>query len=507
MKGKEPDTIQTTVSLNTACEIVKKFMSQYMRNTIGYMLTGSYATEQANATSDIDVVVINQYTRLIFVESFCYEGYKIQIIALPLLDIDYIIYKDAVIRKGVYLHQLATGIILNDKDNILKKLKQKCLSIYNRGPHKLSENEICHLRGKITTRIEDLKGCSNPDELYYIAIELYQFLIDAYFKINQKWIFTGKSAGRILKKEAYDFHELLKSAYIDVSRNDKSKLIRLAEYVLRPIGGTLYFTSTSVCSSLVIGDYLTIFVPTSHSQVNMHLVSALCTQFLHTMNKLAPKYNWIKINWLYGQSNQPGIFLICHSPNKRLNEELLPMIDIFVKSLDKTTLSLQANLMEYPYLYSPLDGIRSDKSKFLLYNLIKLLQKYGDIKVFYRIVFNLIKYIWNRMKNELKDNFLSTWVHLEEMFYQRENKLIIAKETELYQDLESVQYGSIELPDNLEECLQELMNECINFHKFSLLSTPYAQIQYLHKILQLINSIHIDIDIYIILKKIRLNHD
>lgn len=80
---------------------------------------------------------------------------------MPLLDIDYIIYKDTIVRKGVYLHQIATGIILSDKNGVLKKLKNKCMSIYERGPHKLSEGEIKQLRGKITTRIEDLKGNLN----------------------------------------------------------------------------------------------------------------------------------------------------------------------------------------------------------------------------------------------------------------------------------------------------------------------------------------------------------
>lgn len=498
-------------ALNSICGIVRRFMSLYMRNAVGYMLTGSYATKQANETSDLDVLVISRYTRSIFVESYCFEGYKVQIIALPMLDIDFIIYKDAIVRKGVYLHQLATGIILKDENQTLKKMKDRCAAIYRRGPHKLSDNEILHLRGKITTRIEDLKGNSNPDDVYYIAIELYQYLIEAYFKINNKWIFSGKSAGRILKTEATDFHDLLKTAYLEIASNNTLTLIKLAENVLYPIGGELHFTSTSVCSSLVIGDYLTIYIPTSYSQGNIHLTSSLCSQFIQTMNKLAPKYNWIKLNWFYGQSSQAGIFLICHSSNKNLNEELLPKIDMFVKSLDKTTLSLQANSMEYPYLYSPLDGIKYDKAKLLLYKLIYNLQNSNIALISCNALYQLINYMWKKLNDEFEEYASNIWEDLIGLFSQNTNayKFIYNEMPIIKQnfDYDFDRINSFKLPLEIEKYIDELMSACLYSDISFLLSTPNTQSQFLYKILQLIDSISTEADINAILKDIRLHHD
>lgn len=484
--------------VDEVCEVVKRFMDSYIRNNVGYMLTGSYATGQANETSDLDVVVICKYTRTIFIESFDFEGFKIQVIGLPLLDIDYIIYRDTKIRKGVYLHQLASGIILSDKRGILGTLKKKCSEIFCKGPQKLSETEIKNLRGKITTRIEDLRGDSDPDDLFYIAVELLQLLVEAIFNINQKWLFSGKSAGRILKKEFPGFHQQMKDSYREVAEGNRAALLGLSCSLVNSIGGELHFTSTSLCTSMAITDYLNIFIPTGADSVKHRISGALCQQFIKYMMTVAPKYGWIRIDWLNEQ--YPGIFLICHASKDIINDELIPLVDMFSKSLDRTSLAIQASSMSYPYYISPLESFYGEVLKKNVFRLIENLQKNRMVNIHPAILYNILKYFKIRIQEYDCGNEI--WKHIVEMYDQNfiyrnsMNPAVILSEN-IADSL-----SEYSLKDTVSALIENVVSGCMTYHRQSLLIGLEAQTQSLYRVIRILESIFPDIDFYSIIKTI-----
>lgn len=481
------------ITLKAACNLATKFMSLYMRNAVAYMLTGSYATCNANETSDLDVLVINRYSRSILIESYKFEGKKIQIIALPLLDIDYILYKDITIRKGVYLHQLTTGIILADENNILKQLQEKSKRIYKIGPHKLSDYEIYQLRGKITTRLEDLIGNKDRDEIYYIALELFQFLIDAYFKINQKWLFTGKYVGKVLKHEASDFHNLLINSYNAITNNDPAPLIKITEILLASIGGKLHFMSSLPYASYAFGEYLTIFIPTTNSFINRHFAETISSQFITSFNISAPQCNWLKLNWYHSIYKESGIFLICKASNQDINENLLPKIDIFVKSLDKTSLAYQSNCMEYPYQLSPLDGIKFEKFKSLTFELLIYLQNINSNKILYNTIYSLINHIWEILKISFQEEeALSIWKDVIILISNNEkncNFIFDSKNKIAILNNEEAQlHHNFILPTNVKSYVEQLILEYIKNENDLFLPVLESTTQLIYKIFQLMEA-------------------
>ena len=67
---------------------IKLFVNEYFPETPHVLLTGSFNTPFFNESSDLDIILISNWHRDSFVESYDYNGLKMQVIVLPLYDID-----------------------------------------------------------------------------------------------------------------------------------------------------------------------------------------------------------------------------------------------------------------------------------------------------------------------------------------------------------------------------------------------------------------------------------
>ena len=105
-------------------EQIKQFIKNYFPNPCGVMITGSFVTKYFNETSDLDVIVLSNLYRNLFIESYLFHGIKIQVIVMPVFDLDSLLLKDLQ-SGGIYIGQLNKGIILKDTNEILHKLQIK----------------------------------------------------------------------------------------------------------------------------------------------------------------------------------------------------------------------------------------------------------------------------------------------------------------------------------------------------------------------------------------------
>lgn len=184
---------------------VREFSKEYFPHNYGVMLTGSVLTKNFNSESDIDVIILSNIFRNVFIESYDYDGHKIQAIVMPLYDLDDMICRDCNIG-GIYMHQLYNGYILYDPMRALSRLKSVSSTIYKQGPAQINKFQLNQLRGRITSRLEDLIGNDSMEENVYTMLDLYPRIIALFFQINNTWLFSGKLAAREVQKIDNIFH-------------------------------------------------------------------------------------------------------------------------------------------------------------------------------------------------------------------------------------------------------------------------------------------------------------
>lgn len=129
---------------------VKSFLTEYFPHAYGAMITGSFLTEKFNETSDVDIIIPSNIFRSVCIDTYDYDGIKMQCIIFPVFDLESLIQYDLK-NGGVFICQVSKGIILKDHGNIFENFKAKIQILYERGPAQISRftlnqyrNGICH---------------------------------------------------------------------------------------------------------------------------------------------------------------------------------------------------------------------------------------------------------------------------------------------------------------------------------------------------------------------------
>lgn len=185
---------------------VKTFVDEYFPKTSNILITGSFNTPFFNETSDLDIVLISDWHRDTFVEAYEYNRIKMQIIMLPLYDIDGVIYRDIAKGRGAIISMLAKGMIIRDKNNLLKRLNLYCKNLYERGPVQAKKEVIDRFRAQTTSCIEDLEGTEDFSEQAFTVLEAYNNILRLFLYKKRLWGYNGKAASREIKYRDEAFH-------------------------------------------------------------------------------------------------------------------------------------------------------------------------------------------------------------------------------------------------------------------------------------------------------------
>lgn len=135
----------------------KFFLTEYFPHAYGVMITGSFLTEKFNETSDVDIIILSNIFRSVCIDTYDYDGIKMQCIIFPVYDLESLIQYDMK-NGGVFICQVSKGIILKDHGNIFENFKAKIQILYERGPAQISRFTLNQYRSRLTTRLEDLES-------------------------------------------------------------------------------------------------------------------------------------------------------------------------------------------------------------------------------------------------------------------------------------------------------------------------------------------------------------
>lgn len=336
-------------------EQIKQFIKNYFPNPCGVMITGSFVTKYFNETSDLDVIVLSNLYRNLFIESYLFHGIKIQVIVMPVFDLDSLLLKDLQ-SGGIYIGQLNKGIILKDTNEILHKLQIKARTLYYHGPMLISRFQFNQLRARITTRLEDIKGNDNYEENLFTVIDLYPRIIDLYFKMNNYWSYTSKYACRELFQTNQDLlNDLVLSINNFICNKDKKAIITFTSNFLEKTGGELHFSSTREYSENKLTDKLIIFISDIAPENHLKELNLLSTKLEKFLLMHCPKLQVCSYYYPSKRIYRSGLYILCYAEGRYLNESVIPLIEMFHFGLYQSSFDRFASSFFYPYEINPFD--------------------------------------------------------------------------------------------------------------------------------------------------------
>ena len=413
---------------------VQAFVKEYFPHNYGVMLTGSVLTKNFNSESDIDVIILSNIFRNIFIESYDFDGNKIQAIVMPLYDLDDMICRDCNIGGGIYMHQLYNGHILYDPLRALFRLKSVASTIFKQGPAPINQFQLNQIRGRITSRLEDLIGNDSMDENVYTVLDLYPRIIALFFQINNTWSFSGKLAAREVQKIDNLFHNrLIKSIERLFVNNDKTEIISFTNDLLGQVGGPMRYYSTREYGWTVESNILVVFIECNESQINKSLLNCLEEQYTKTITHSFPDIKIASLYYPQGRIYRSGLYLIHYCNDHSISEDILPFLEMYHLNLYHSQYRILAKSFLYPYNINPIDKMGDDESqKVLIEFLFQIKQDSKNFKI-EEFVFSLFQqlHIFQVFDSSVKWNNFWRAVYY---YFETENNVKLLPES-LYEKL------------------------------------------------------------------------
>jgi len=416
---------------------VREFAKEYFPHNYGVMLTGSVLTKNFNSESDIDVIILSNIFRNVFIESYDYDGHKIQAIVMPLYDLDDMICRDCNIGGGIYMHQLYNGYILYDPMRALSRLKSVASTIYKQGPAPINKFQLNQLRGRITSRLEDLIGNYSMEENVYTVLDLYPRIIALFFQMNNMWSFSGKLAAREAQKTDNIFHNrLIKSIERLFVNNDKTEIISFTKDLLRQVGGPMRYYSTREYGWTVESNILVVFIECNESQINKSLLNSLEEQYTKNITHSFPDIKIASLYYPQGRIYRSGLYLIHYCNHHSLSEDILPFLEMYHLNLYHSQYRILAKSFLYPCNINPIDRMGDNEMQKVLIDFLFVIKQDSRNFNIEEFAFSLLQQLYIF---QVFDSSISKWNSFWSAVYyyfEAENNVKLLPES-LYEKLSS----------------------------------------------------------------------
>ena len=452
---------------------INKIKSLFPKN-FGIMITGSVLTEHFNETSDVDVIVLCNCYRKILIESYEHDGRKVQAIILPVYDLDIIFNKDYASGNGAYIRQIFYGKIIEDKYNLLKCLKEKCTNLFLNSKRVTSKFLIDQHRSRITTRLEDLEGNNNWDDILFIILDLYNKISDLFFLINGGWHYSGKLASHVLSNVNKHFKkQFTTSLDRTISNHDKSEAIKFTTEFISNLGGPLHFHTTRLYKESISKDNLIIFIPDENTiflRENQKYLYNKLTDFISSVSQYIQVFSYICNDHHIYRSGQ---YIICFGDKEVLNHEILPKIELFHTQLFRTRLHPLAMRMSYPYDINPIEIFGNESMQLNICKFLNTIKENieQDIETYSLNILLALRKIRIFENNETWKEFWNLAFNINNKIYNPE--MLPDKTSEIFEKHRIENYKS--KYDSNKNNISNIISNNSQFHKYYVLCSEYLE--------------------------------
>ena len=217
------------------------FESRYPDGRVLF-LAGSIVRGEGTPHSDLDLVVIFDKLPNAYRESFHFQGFPVEAFVHDPETLNYFLFEvDRPTGVPSLAQMILEGIELPEPNEVSQSLKQLAASVLEMGPPELSDEEVLKLRYNLTSLVDDVRQPRSRDELLASGAELYEALVDYYFRSNNCWSAKGKAIPRILKRADGDLCLRFSNSFEELfSKGQSEKVIALVEELLETNGGLLF---------------------------------------------------------------------------------------------------------------------------------------------------------------------------------------------------------------------------------------------------------------------------
>ena len=191
------------------------------------LLTGSRAIGRESKNSDWDFMIILKNGSPRWRKTYRLNNEWIELLCNSKEQIEKEFLEDLKEGKGTTTYMFATGFIVKDSnDKILKKLTSRARTNWNRGPKKLSKNEIGQINYKISTCIQDIEDCLYENNHAALVVDdtIVQF-VKYYYRLGNVWLIRPKERLEDIKKMNPKIYNLIIGAEEAKDWRKKAKLV------------------------------------------------------------------------------------------------------------------------------------------------------------------------------------------------------------------------------------------------------------------------------------------
>ncbi|WP_064093440.1 nucleotidyltransferase domain-containing protein [Rossellomorea aquimaris] len=229
-----------------AFETANSFVQTYFPTSQAAILGGSVVRGEATATSDLDIIILNEELNSAYRESMYFEKWPIEVFVHNQSTIKDFFEIDCKRARPSLPRLVSEGVIIKDNHHIIPSLKSEATKLLRDGPPIWDDKTTQMKRYFLTDLLDDFIGSNIRAESIFIAGALGEAIHEFVLRTNGQWIGASKWIVRALKQFDEKFTQEFVQAFDEFySHGDKKFIIELTDRVLEQHGGR-YFAGFSM---------------------------------------------------------------------------------------------------------------------------------------------------------------------------------------------------------------------------------------------------------------------
>ncbi|WP_433792777.1 nucleotidyltransferase domain-containing protein [Actinoplanes sp. CA-252034] len=201
-------------------------------------LGGSAPTDRRTAWSDLDIVVVLDGQPASFRETLRHDGQLVEWFVYTPTSLRHYWRQNVSSRRTPLLRMVAEGVTLVGTDGSAETYRAEAAALLTAGPAAPTADQVAFQRYMVTDLLDDLRGCSDPVEIAFLAATLVLAAADLLLLAENHWSARGKWLPRRLAEVDPDLPGLLVDAQRVVT-TDREPLVAAVLAVLNRTGGPL----------------------------------------------------------------------------------------------------------------------------------------------------------------------------------------------------------------------------------------------------------------------------
>jgi Nucleotidyltransferase domain len=237
-----PPKASSQQSPHSPLYVTKELFETRYKGADAIFVTGSVVRGEANAHSDLDLVILYPKVERAYRESFQHKGWPVEAFIHDADTLRYFFKNvDRNLGRATLAEMVAEGHEVPGATVATNEMKTLAKMTLQDGPPALSEEEIQDRRYHISELLDDMREPRNRQELVASATLIYNELADYYFRTRRGWTGSGKAILKRMKRTDPVFARKFGEAFDELFATGQSRrVIDLTEELLAPQGGLLF---------------------------------------------------------------------------------------------------------------------------------------------------------------------------------------------------------------------------------------------------------------------------